>query len=49
MCSLPYPLQFNWILGLALQDHPGVQVGFNVYVPDLAYADDIVILDAGGL
>ncbi len=47
------PTLFNciidWILGLALQDHPGVQVGANVYVSDLAYADDIVILDAGGL
>ncbi len=32
----------DWILGQALQDYPGVQVGANIYVSDLAYADDIV-------
>ncbi len=35
----------NWIVSLALQDYPGVQVGTNVHVSDLAYADDIVIKD----
>ncbi len=34
----------DWILGQALQDYPGVQVGANVHVSGLAYADDIVIL-----
>ncbi len=42
------PILFNyiidWILGQALQNHPGVQVGANVHVSDLAYAYDIVIL-----
>ncbi len=46
-CALS-PTLFNyiidWILRLALQDYPGVQVGANVHVSDLAYADDIVIL-----
>ncbi len=32
------------ILGQALKDYPGVQVGANVYVFDLDYADDSVIL-----
>ncbi len=34
----------NWILGKALQNYPGVQVGANTYVSDLAYDDYIVIL-----
>ncbi len=42
MCTLPYSL--DCILGQALQDYRGVQVGTNVHVFDLAYADDIVIL-----
>ncbi len=36
----------DWILGRALQNYPGVQVGANVHVSDLAYADDIVILSS---
>ncbi len=48
-CSLS-PTLFNyiidWILRQALQDYPGVQVGANVHVSDLAYADDIVILSS---
>ncbi len=39
-----YKYTLDWILGQALQDYPGVQVGANVHVSDLAYADDIVIL-----
>ncbi len=46
-CALS-PTLFNyvldWILRQALQDYPGVQVGANVHVSDLAYADDIVLL-----
>ncbi len=34
------------MLGQALQDYPGVQVGATVHVSDLAYADDIVILSS---
>ncbi len=34
----------EWILDQALQDYPGVQVGVNVHVSDLAYADDIGII-----
>ncbi len=34
----------DWILGKALQNYPGVQVGASVHVSDLAYAYDIVIL-----
>ncbi len=34
----------DWILKQALQNHTGVQVGANVLVSDLAYADDIVSL-----
>ncbi len=49
MCSLS-PTLFNyitdWILGLALQDYPGVLVGANIHVSYLAYADDIVILSS---
>ncbi len=49
-CALS-PTLFNyiidWILGQALQDYTGVQVGANVHVSDLAYADDIVILSSG--
>ncbi len=45
-CALS-PTVFNyiidWILGKALQDYPGVQVGANVHVPYLAYAAVIVI------
>ncbi len=41
------PFLFNyiiyWMLGLA---STGVQVGANVHVSDLAYADDIVILSS---
>ncbi len=48
-CALS-PILFNYIidliLGQALQDYPGVQVGANVHVYDLAYADDIVILSS---
>ncbi len=48
-CALS-PTLFNyiidWILGQALQDYPGVQVGATVPVFDLAYADDIVILSS---
>ncbi len=44
------PTLFNyiidWILGQALQDYPGVQVGVNVHVSDLVYADDIEILSS---
>ncbi len=36
----------DWILGQALQDYPGVQVGANVHVSDLAYADDIVMFSS---
>ncbi len=48
-CALS-PTLFNyiidWILGQALRDYPGVQVGATVHVSDLAYADDIVILSS---
>ncbi len=37
-------IQLTGILGQALQDYPGVQVGTNVHVSDLAYADDIALL-----
>ncbi len=37
----------DWILRQVLQDYPGVQVGANVHVSDLAYADDIVLLSSG--
>ncbi len=48
MCSLPYPLHYiiDCILRQALQDYPGVQVGANVHVSDLTYADGIVILSS---
>ncbi len=49
MCSLSLTLLnyiIDWILGQALQDYPGVQVGVNAHVADLAYADDIVILSS---
>ncbi len=36
----------DWILGQALQNYPGVQVGANVHVSDLAYVEDIVILSS---
>ncbi len=49
MCSL-LPSFFNniidWILGQALQDYPGVQVGANIHVSDLAYAENILILSS---
>ncbi len=48
-CALS-PTLFNyiidWILDQASQDYPGVQVGANVHVSDLAYAGDIVILSS---
>ncbi len=48
-CALS-PTLFNyiidWILRQALQDYLGVQVGANVHVSDLAYADDIVLLSS---
>ncbi len=48
-CALS-PTLFNyiidWILRQAQQDYPGVQVGANIPVSDLAYADDIVILSS---
>ncbi len=31
----------DWIFGQTLQDYPGVQVGANVHVSDLAYVYDI--------
>ncbi len=44
------PTLFNyiidWILRQALQDYPVAQVGANVHVSGLAYADDIVILSS---
>ncbi len=42
MCSLPYII--DCILGQVMQDYPGVQIGANVHVSDLAYADVIQIL-----
>ncbi len=36
----------DWILHQALQDYPGVQVGANVRMSDLIYADDSVILSS---
>ncbi len=39
-----YTFTIDWILGQALQDYPGVQVGANVHVSNLAYAETIVIL-----
>ncbi len=45
-CALS-PDFFNYIidciLGQALQNYPGVQVGASVHMSNLAYADDIVI------
>ncbi len=42
------PTLFNYIIdciiGQALRDYPGVQVGANVHVFNLAYADKIVFL-----
>ncbi len=43
-CAL-YRTLFNYIIE-ALQDYPGIQVGANVHVPYLAYADDIVMLSS---
>ncbi len=44
------PTLFNYIidciLGKALQNYPGVHVGANVSVSDLAYGDEIVILSS---
>ncbi len=47
MCSLPYPLQLNnrldyWPSSTRLPRGPG---GANVHVPNLAYTDNIVILN----
>ncbi len=42
MCSLPYRHELNNRLD-SIRDYPGVQVGANVHVSDLAYADDVVI------
>ncbi len=36
----------DWILRQSLQDYPGVQIGANVHVSDLAYVDDVVILSS---
>ncbi len=36
----------DWILGQALQDNPGVQVGAYAHVSDLAYADDMVVFSS---
>ncbi len=36
----------NWTIGQALEDYPGFQVGVNVPVAYLAYADEIVILSS---
>ncbi len=36
----------DWIFDQALQDDSGVQVGANVRVSDLAYAEEIVILNS---
>ncbi len=36
----------GWILDQALQDFPKVQVGVNIHVPNLSYANDIVILNS---
>ncbi len=36
----------DWILGRALQDYPGVQVGASVHVSDLAYAGDNATLNS---
>ncbi len=33
----------DWILGHALHYFPGVQVGINVHVPSLTYANDMVL------
>ncbi len=47
------PTLFNciidWILCQALQDYSVVQPEANVHVPDLAYADDIMILSSSQL
>ncbi len=37
----------DWILGQDVQDYLGVQVGTNVHVSDLAYADEIRLKDQG--
>ncbi len=44
-CSLLNYL-IDWILGQALQDYPGVQIGASFHVSDIAYADDILILSS---
>ncbi len=36
----------DWILGQALQDYPGIQVGAYVHVSDLTYADVTVMLSS---
>ncbi len=54
-CSLKFAPAFNkgalsplidWILGQALQDYSGVQVGANIHASDLPYAEDIVIFSS---
>ncbi len=34
--------EIDWILGEALQYYPGVHVGANVHVSNIAYADEVV-------
>ncbi len=48
MYSLPDPLQLQigLIFGQDLRDYPAVQVGANVHVSDLAYAEDTVIISS---
>ncbi len=36
----------DWFLGQNLQDYHGVQAGANIHVPDLAYAEDFVIISS---
>ncbi len=47
MCSLPHSLQLHNRLDAwpSFTRYPGVQVGANVNMSDLAYADNIMILD----
>ncbi len=42
MVTRTYPLPnyiIDWILGQAFQGYPGIQVGTNIQVSDLVYAD----------
>ena len=34
----------DWVLGKALEDHPGVQVNHTTDISDLDYADDVAML-----